>query len=76
MKFYIRRAIVGIIAIPFVAGAWCFFYLLLLLAGGESNQTLTETFQNGILIGVVLALVFTFAPQVNAFVEKFTGSPN
>lgn len=64
MKFYIRRAILGIISIPFVAGAWCFVYLAFLLAGGESNQTITETFENGLLIGITLAIALTFAPQL------------
>jgi hypothetical protein len=76
MKFYIRRAIAGIVAIPFVAGAWCFFYLLLLLAGAEPNQSLTETFNNGVLIGSVVALFFTFAPQVSRLLDKLTGTQN
>jgi Mn2+/Fe2+ NRAMP family transporter len=68
MKYYIRRAILGIISIPFVAGAWCFVYLAFLILGGESNQTITETFENGLLVGVVLAVALTFAPQLAKFV--------
>ncbi len=64
MKYYIRRAILGIVSIPFVAGAWCFVYLAFLILGGEPNQTLTETFENGLLVGIVLALALTFAPQL------------
>ena len=73
MKFYIRRAIAGIVAIPFVAGAWCFFYLLLLVAGGEPSQSLTETFNNGLFIGSTLAIIFTFAPQFNKLVNFLAG---
>ena len=73
MKFYIRRAIAGVIAIPFVAGAWCFFYLLMLLAGGEPNQTLGDTFNNGLFIGSTLAVIFTFMPQFSKFLDFLTG---
>jgi hypothetical protein len=72
MKFFIRRAIVGVISIPFVAGAWVFLYLLLLLAGAEPGQNLTETFNNGVLIGVVVALAITFQPQFSKFLDKIT----
>ncbi|CAB4128707.1 hypothetical protein UFOVP225_62 [uncultured Caudovirales phage] len=64
MKFYIRRAILGIIATPLVAVAWCVFYALLIGLGGIPTQTIGETFANGLLIGSVLAILLTFAPQV------------
>jgi hypothetical protein len=73
MKFVIRRAVVGILSIPFVAGAWVVFYLWLLLAGGEPSQSLEETFNNGLLIGVVVALAFTFSTQLDKFLSKMIG---
>jgi hypothetical protein len=73
MKFYIRRAIAGIVAIPFVAGAWVFFYLLLLLAGAEPSQSISDTFHNGVLIGFTVAVMFTFAPQVAKILAKVSG---
>jgi hypothetical protein len=73
MKFYIRRAVAGIVAIPFVAGAWVFFYLLLLVAGAEPNQSLTDTFNNGLFIGSTVAVMFTFAPQVAKILAKVSG---
>ncbi len=73
MKFYIRRAVAGIVAIPFVAGAWVFFYLMLLVIGGEPNQTLEDTFNNGLMIGSILAVMFTFAPQFDKFVSRIVG---
>ncbi len=73
MKFYIRRAVAGIVAIQFVAGAWVFFYLMLLLIGGEPNQTISETFFNGINLGVLVAVLFTFAPQFNKLVSFLSG---
>ena len=74
MKFYIRRAIAGIIAIPFVAGAWCFFYLALIAIGGDPSQSLGETFNNGMFIGVTVAVMLTFAPQVSKLLDKATGA--
>lgn len=73
MKFYIRRAVAGIVSVPFVAGAWVFFYLMLIVLGGEPNQTISETFANGITIGIIVAVMFTFAPQFAKFVSKIVG---
>ena len=73
MKFYIRRAVFGLISIPFVAGAWCFVYLAFLLIGAEPSQSLTETYNNGLLIASTLAIAFTFAPQFNKLIDKFAG---
>jgi uncharacterized BrkB/YihY/UPF0761 family membrane protein len=64
MKYYIRRAILGAIAVPIVAGAWTVFYAMLILLGAEPSQSIAETFGNGLLIGSVLAVLLTFAPQV------------
>lgn len=73
MKFYIRRAVFGLVSIPFVAGAWCFVYLAMIMLGGEPSQSLTETYNNGLLIGSVVAIAFTFAPQFAKFVSKISG---
>ncbi len=72
MKYVIRRAIVGVVSIPLIAGAYVFLYLLLLLAGAESNATLTESFNNGLFIGVTSAVFFTFSPQILRFVDRIT----
>ena len=72
MKLFIRRAIVGVISIPFVAGAWVFLYLLLLLAGAEPNQSLSDTFNNGLLIASVVALAIIFQPQLSKFLDKIS----
>jgi hypothetical protein len=73
MKFYIRRAVAGVIAVPVVAVAWCAVYFMLLVIGGEPSQTIGETFQNGLLIGWVLAVAFTFAPQFSKLIDKLAG---
>lgn len=70
MKYYIRRAIVGIIAVPIVAGAWVLVYAFLLLLGGEPNQSIADTFGNGLALGWILAVLFTFAPQVGRLLDR------
>ena len=70
MKYVIRRAILGLISIPFVAGAYVFGYLLLLLMGAEPNTSLSETFNNGMFIGGTLAVVLTFYPQLYNLMNK------
>lgn len=76
MKFYIRRAVAGVIAVPVVAVAWTAVYFMLLVIGGEPQQTIGETFQNGLFLGGVLAVVFTFAPQFNKLIDKISGEAN
>ena len=73
MKYYIRRAVAGLVSIPFVAGAWCFVYLALVVAGGEPTQSIAETFSNGLTLGVVVAVMLTFAPQVSKFITRISG---
>ncbi len=73
MKFYIRRAVAGVIAVPVIACAWVAVYFMLLVIGGEPQQTIADTFQNGLLIGWVCAVAFTFAPQFNNLVNKIAG---
>ncbi len=70
MKFVVRRLIAGIVSIPFVAGAYVFLYLTLLLLGAEPNQTISETFFIGSQIGFVFALILVFYPQFSKFVNK------
>jgi hypothetical protein len=70
MKYVIRRLIVGIVSIPVVAGTYTALYLFLILAGGEPNQTLEQTFNFGIVIGVTTAIFFTFYPQFSRFLDR------
>jgi len=73
MKFVIRRTVVGILALPLVAGAYVFGYLALLLAGAEIGASIEEIWHNGFLIGFVSAVMFAFATQVNKFLTKVVG---
>ena len=70
MKFLIRRALVGIVSIPFVAGAYLFLNLLLIALGADAQYTVEDAFYNGIEIGIVIALVITFYPQFSRFLDK------
>lgn len=70
MKFLIRRFIFGVISIPFIAGAYVFSYLLLLLAGAEPNISVEGAMNNGLLIGIVVALTITFYPQLTKLLDK------
>lgn len=70
MKYFVRRFILGVISIPFVAGAYVFLYLSLLLLGAEPTATMEEVFSNGLFIGSTLAIILTFYPQFSRFVNK------
>lgn len=73
MKYYIRRAVAGLVSIPLVAGAWCFVYLAFVIAGGEPTQSIRDTFANGLTIGIIVAVMLTFAPQVAKFITRVSG---
>lgn len=73
MKFVIRRAVVGVIALPVVAGAYVFGYLALILAGAEIGASIEEIWNNGLLIGSVSAVMFAFATQVDKFLTRVVG---
>ena len=70
MKYVIRRALLGVISIPLIAGAYVFFYLTLVLLGAEPTSSLTDTFANGVNVAIVVALILTFYPQFSKFVNK------
>lgn len=70
MKYSIRRALVGILSIPFVAGAYTFVYLALVLLGAEPGNTLTDVYATGINIAIVVALMLTFYPQIAKVLDK------
>ena len=70
MKFLIRRFLVGLISIPFVAGAYLFLNLLLIALGAEAQYTVEDAFYNGIEIGIVVALILVFYPQFSKVLDK------
>lgn len=76
MKFYIRRAIAGAIAIPFIAGAYFVVYALLVGAGADPTSTPAGVWANGLMIGTIVAVGFTFLPQVRWLERKLMGEEN
>ena len=70
MKFYFRRAVVGLVAVPFVAGAYLLSYALLVGAGAGASSGVSEVWANGLWIGGLFAVFLTFAPQVMALARK------
>jgi hypothetical protein len=73
MKFVIRRAVVGVLAVPVVAGAYVFGYLALVILGADNSLKIEEIWSNGLLIGSVSAVMFAFATQVNKFLTRVIG---
>ena len=73
VKFYIRRAVLGIIIIPVVAGLYTFAYLWLILAGAEPTVSSEEVFNNGLWLGVLVAVMLTFSPQVSKLLNRIIG---
>lgn len=70
MKFYIRRAVLGAVATPVVAGIYFAGYAGLVGLGAEPTATPAEVWANGLVMGATLAVLFTFAPQVWAWAMR------
>jgi hypothetical protein len=73
MKYVIRRAVLGAIAVPVVAGTYVFVYVLLGSLGNSLSVSLDEIWNNGLLVGVVSAIAFAFATQLDKFVSRLVG---
>ena len=73
MKYVIRRAVLGAIAVPVVAGTYVFIYVLLGSLGNSLSVSLDEIWNNGLLVGVVSAIAFAFATQLDKFVSRLVG---
>jgi small neutral amino acid transporter SnatA (MarC family) len=68
-KFIIRRAIVGIVAIPLVAGVYTLGYALLLALGAQPNNSVEGVWSIGLQIGITVAIAFTFAKQIMRYTD-------
>jgi dienelactone hydrolase len=58
VKFVIRRAVVGVLAIPMVASAYFIIYSVLVGLGSQPTQTPSEVAITGLWIGGVCAVLF------------------
>ena len=72
MKFVIRRAILGVVSIPVVAGTYVALYAFLVLAGADSWMSFDEVFDNGVNIAIVVAIILTFYPQFSRLVDRLS----
>ena len=72
MKFLIRRLIASIVVMPLIGGAYLFGMFTLVLMGFDS-LSLTDSYNNAILIGIVSGIAFIFAPQISKVLDKVVG---
>ena len=70
MKFYIRRAVAGVILSPVVALAYVIGCAVLIGLGAGASFTVGQAWANGFWLGGIVAVLFTFLPQVNKVFEK------
>jgi type III secretory pathway component EscT len=73
MKFVIRRAVLGLVAVPVVAGTYVFCFVSLGSLANSMPLTLDEVWANGLLIGFVSAVAFAFATQLDKFSARLIG---
>ena len=62
MKYVIRRAVVGVLATPLIAMAWVLFVAVLVAFGAPPSLSVNQVWNDGLLLGVITAVLFTFAP--------------
>jgi hypothetical protein len=64
------RGLVGLITLPFVAGAYVFVYIAIGSLTNSFSSTIDEVWQNGLLIGVVWAVFLVFYPVITKLLNK------
>jgi steroid 5-alpha reductase family enzyme len=69
-RYTIRRAVVGLIAIPAIAAAYTLGYVLMVGLNVPATDTLDGVWSTGFLVAAVLAVVFTFISQVKTAIDK------
>lgn len=70
VKFIIRRAVAGLIAMPVVAGAYVAVVAGLIGLGAGVGFTVEQAWVNGFQIGLAVAIVFAFYPQISKVVDN------
>lgn len=73
MKFVIRRAVVGLIALPVFAGAYVLAYGLFGSLTSGLALTVSEAWANGFTIGTVIVIAFMFSTQLDNLMSKWIG---
>ena len=65
MKYVFRRAVLGVVATPIVAFAWVLFIATLIGLGAEPTASVNQVWNDGLWLGVIVAVLFTFLPLLN-----------
>jgi len=73
MKFVIRRAALGLVVMPVVAGTYVLSYAVGYAWSGGVAISLGEVWNTGLTIGFVLAVAFAFATQLDKFSARVIG---
>ena len=73
VKFVIRRAVVGLIALPVFAGAYVLFYGLFGSLTSGLSLTVSEAWANGFMIGTVCVIAFMFSTQLDKLMARLVG---
>jgi hypothetical protein len=60
IKFVIRRAVLGVVIVPAVAGIYFVGYAVLIGAGAGANAMPSEVWNNGLALGVGVTLALMF----------------
>lgn len=69
MKFYIRRAVVAVVASPAIAGIYVLAYAVLVGLGATPTTDVASAWSIGWSLAITVGLMFTFAPQFLKLVE-------
>lgn len=73
MKFVIRRAVLGLVVVPVVAGTYFVSYAVAYAFVGGASISTSEVWNTGLTIGFVLAVAFAFATQLDRFSARVIG---
>jgi hypothetical protein len=69
MKFVIRRAVAGVVAVPVIAGVYVLGMAGLIGLGAGVSFSIEQAWSNGLVLGFASAVVFAFYPQLTKWVR-------
>jgi hypothetical protein len=69
MKYVIRRAVAGVVAVPVIAGVYVLGMAGLIGLGAGVSFSIEQAWSNGLVLGFASAVVFAFYPQLTKWVR-------
>jgi hypothetical protein len=69
MKYVIRRAVAGVVAVPVIAGVYVLGMAGLIGLGAGGSFSIEQAWSNGLVLGFASAVVFAFYPQLTKWVR-------